>query len=522
MGTNVDRERFKFFINNPPWNKGLLVPIVFYIIVYPDVLKRRFIKECSGNVMKDSLGKIVANNLLRGPRSFCLCRYCGKETDSNYQTFCDKVCVQEFQYRTRPEEVRTKLLERDAGICQICSFPAHEWYKKISNSNYDQAIKLLDSLESELSPVWRKKTSIIRSFSNWEKNLITGAESCKLLNSGMFWESAHILDVQYGGGVCGLEGYRLLCVPCHDKESLNAISRKSETLNSINSDLSAAEQRIDFVRNKAMKNKSDYLPSFITDKHLINFDKYVEFQAMEKKKIAANFSKLVEFIDDCDYDTIISNISDTDQLSENETCITKSHQSDNINSNNYIETRDISESFFDRSWTRNDKIDLIKLTTQYGKKWASFHHSYFLQFSVKKLCFKYNAMLKSGEYHQLLKVAESSELSDPKRFNTSKFDEFDNEKVDSKLKNDISKNEVSFSSNIDRRKRNADIVGLENKAKMRKPWTDTETKALLDGYELYGSKWATIKKKYSTDLERRSNVDLKDKFRVITTSKKKE
>ncbi|OMJ16344.1 DNA annealing helicase and endonuclease ZRANB3 [Smittium culicis] len=446
MGVNFDRERFKIFINNPPWSKGLLVPIVFYIIVYPDVLKKRFIKECSGNVMKDSLGKIVANNLLRGPRSFCLCRYCGKETNSSYQTFCDKFCVQEFQYRTRPEEVRTKLLDRDAGICQICSFPAHEWYKKISNCNYEQAIKLLDSLESELSPAWRKKTNIIRDFSNWEKNLITGEESCKLLNSGMFWESAHILDVQYGGGGCGLEGYRLLCVPCHDKESLNAISRKSETLKSLNSDLSEFEQLFDSVKNKAMKNKSDYLPNFITDKHLRNFEKYVEFQALEKKKITANFSKLVGFIDDCDYDTIISNISDTDQFSDNEAFITKSYQPESIN---YNEDRDIPEPFFDRSWTRKDKIDLIKLTTLYGKKWASFHHSYFLQFSVKKLCFKYNAMLKSGEYYQLLKYAESSELSDPKRFNSAKFEEFDTEKADNKLKNNISKNYDSFSSSID-------------------------------------------------------------------------
>ncbi|OMJ16343.1 hypothetical protein AYI70_g6668 [Smittium culicis] len=71
------------------------------------------------------------------------------------------------------------------------------------------------------------------------------------------------------------------------------------------------------------------------------------------------------------------------------------------------------------------------------------------------------------------------------------------------------------------KKRNADIGDLENKAKMRKPWTDTETQALLDGYELYGSKWAEIKKKYSKDLVRRSNVDLKDKFRVISASKKK-
>jgi 5-methylcytosine-specific restriction endonuclease McrA len=29
------------------------------------------------------------------------------------------------------------------------------------------------------------------------------------------WEADHIVPVAEGGGACGLENYRTLCVPCH-------------------------------------------------------------------------------------------------------------------------------------------------------------------------------------------------------------------------------------------------------------------------------------------------------------------
>ena len=32
-----------------------------------------------------------------------------------------------------------------------------------------------------------------------------------------FWEADHINAVSEGGGECGLDNYRTLCVPCHKK-----------------------------------------------------------------------------------------------------------------------------------------------------------------------------------------------------------------------------------------------------------------------------------------------------------------
>lgn len=31
------------------------------------------------------------------------------------------------------------------------------------------------------------------------------------------WEADHIVPISEGGGLCGLDGYRTLCRPCHGK-----------------------------------------------------------------------------------------------------------------------------------------------------------------------------------------------------------------------------------------------------------------------------------------------------------------
>jgi hypothetical protein len=33
------------------------------------------------------------------------------------------------------------------------------------------------------------------------------------------WEADHVVAVSEGGGCCGLENYRTLCVPCHRRET---------------------------------------------------------------------------------------------------------------------------------------------------------------------------------------------------------------------------------------------------------------------------------------------------------------
>jgi len=56
--------------------------------------------------------------------------------------------------------------------------------------------------------------------------------SIKVLNTivktpkeGQFWQADHINPVAEGGGECGLENYRTLCVPCHRDVTRQLMSR---------------------------------------------------------------------------------------------------------------------------------------------------------------------------------------------------------------------------------------------------------------------------------------------------------
>ena len=69
--------------------------------------------------------------------------------------------------------MRRKVLERDKGICALCG---------------------TDTLAG--SPHYQERV---------------------LGRTGHLWQADHIVPVIEGGGLCGLDGYRTLCVPCHKR-----------------------------------------------------------------------------------------------------------------------------------------------------------------------------------------------------------------------------------------------------------------------------------------------------------------
>lgn len=44
---------------------------------------------------------------------------------------------------------------------------------------------------------------------------------------GEWWDMDHILPVVEGGGACGLENLRTLCIPCHKKETAALAARRA-------------------------------------------------------------------------------------------------------------------------------------------------------------------------------------------------------------------------------------------------------------------------------------------------------
>lgn len=86
-----------------------------------------------------------------------LCRWCSQEIKPPKRTFCGNLdCVHQWKIRTQTSYVRKCCFKRDAGKCQLC-----------------------------------------------------GVKNKKL------WQADHIIPVSLGGGLCGLDNYRTLCLLCH-------------------------------------------------------------------------------------------------------------------------------------------------------------------------------------------------------------------------------------------------------------------------------------------------------------------
>lgn len=119
--------------------------------------------------------------LVKGPGGHNLCRFCKTEVVPPRRTFCSgsrtryshrKIngirtkgvyvagsgCVHEWCLRNSPKYAREAVFDRDQGVCSFCQ----------------------------------------------TKNSRKGA-----------WQADHIIPVAEGGGECGLENFRTLCVPCH-------------------------------------------------------------------------------------------------------------------------------------------------------------------------------------------------------------------------------------------------------------------------------------------------------------------
>jgi 5-methylcytosine-specific restriction protein A len=134
-------------------------------------------------------GWVRPGALPKGPNGRVLCRQCRVEVPVGRRTFCsgdratfeyrtgDVVspgygCVHEFMLGSNPGYVRKLVWARDKGVCALCG---------------------------DVAP---------------------GV-------SGHHWQADHTVPVAEGGGLCGLEGYRTLCTPCHKRETAALAKRRA-------------------------------------------------------------------------------------------------------------------------------------------------------------------------------------------------------------------------------------------------------------------------------------------------------
>lgn len=138
-----------------------------------------------------------------------VCRYCGGVAKPPRRTFCSDSCVHEWKLRSDVKYMRSYVYDRDLGQCAICSVDTR--YTKINVEN------TLRNAKSRSGKLYAKDQDLISLLKDLN---ITLSESVKTL-----WHADHIIAVKDGGGECGLDNIRTLCIKCH--KTVTKLSRSA-------------------------------------------------------------------------------------------------------------------------------------------------------------------------------------------------------------------------------------------------------------------------------------------------------
>lgn len=145
-----------------------------------------------------------------------VCRNCGKVLPRNKRNNCSSKCSKEWALKTSPALMRRAVFARDKGVCAQCGADT-----QAQQSEYMAKRKEQGTDYNVLMKTLREKFGVFSVFGHW-------------------WEADHITPVIEGGGECGLEGYRTLCIPCPRKvtaELRRRMSRRRRDEKALKNDL---------------------------------------------------------------------------------------------------------------------------------------------------------------------------------------------------------------------------------------------------------------------------------------------
>jgi 5-methylcytosine-specific restriction protein A len=167
-------------------------------------------------------------------RRLCTCG-CGREVPKGRISWFSQECVDDWLVRKGDvNRIRQLLAKRDLGICAICGVNAEKLYRVVKRLWYVERGQFRTAMGYNLHP-YRRVERLATGFYS-EAFLKAWQDACfgrssritvkypwvaSRLHGGYrsFWEADHIVPVVEGGGGCGLDGYRTLCVRCHRAET---------------------------------------------------------------------------------------------------------------------------------------------------------------------------------------------------------------------------------------------------------------------------------------------------------------
>ena len=157
------------------------------------------------------------------PKGFCT--YCGGNVTPPRRNWCSDKCIDEHRIRRDPSYARSSVFARDHGVCALCRQDTQAMHDALSGIKR----AWLDFARSGQTE--RAKEQCAKAEQLWLE--VTGrrrvmATLDMIRGLPHLWEADHIVPVVEGGGECGLDGYRTLCLRCHRSETAALARRRAE------------------------------------------------------------------------------------------------------------------------------------------------------------------------------------------------------------------------------------------------------------------------------------------------------
>lgn len=141
------------------------------------------------------------------PRVKGRCAWCGGPGRRGLK-YCSEACVDEANIRASGTVVQSMVFRRDQGVCAACGIDCH--YIKTT------AARLC------LYPFGGRAWGVFNPWNN------RGQWGSWATTSHQYWQADHIIPVAEGGGVCGLDNYRTLCLRCHKLDTAELAGRLAD------------------------------------------------------------------------------------------------------------------------------------------------------------------------------------------------------------------------------------------------------------------------------------------------------
>jgi 5-methylcytosine-specific restriction endonuclease McrA len=138
-----------------------------------------------------------------------ICMWCGEPVTGRRQNWCSDACVDEWRIRREPAFARKRVAERDRGVCAICGLDTDEMYQALM----EMGLRRTDR------KAWEAFFTRVLGAGPGGRNEILVGDTPPYRRIGGYWDMDHIVPVVKGGGGCGLDNLRTLCIHCHRNET---------------------------------------------------------------------------------------------------------------------------------------------------------------------------------------------------------------------------------------------------------------------------------------------------------------